>query len=197
MDYLGNWKPWDKWEPDTNQPSGVLSEIARHMELGHKSAANMGSIGFKAGQQLAHKGWRFPSGVFDVATGTTYPGIKGLRALILAGRHDWFQRAAWSGGVPAQVMDIPDAATREFVAKVTQSEPFLGYEGFGYVIIVTMSDGAARVAGVVVKDVSASGLSPHLAAAVSAGPGCAIPAALAAVSSMLAVVALYALRIAP
>jgi hypothetical protein len=54
MDYLGNWKPWDQWEPDTNQPSGVLSEIARHMELGHKSAANMGSIGFKAGHQLAH-----------------------------------------------------------------------------------------------------------------------------------------------
>jgi hypothetical protein len=54
LDYLGNWKPWDQWEPDTNQPSGVLSEIARHMELGHKSAANMGGIGFKAGHQLAH-----------------------------------------------------------------------------------------------------------------------------------------------
>jgi hypothetical protein len=186
MDYMGNRKPWDKFEPDSNQPSDVLSEVARHMEAGHQSAGNMGSVGFNAGHQLSHKGWKFPGGVYDVATNTTYPGIKGLRALILAGRHDWFQRAAWSTGVPAHASEIPDAATREFVSTVTQGGPFLSYEGGDHVILVVISGGAARVAGVVVKDASSSGLSPHLAAAVAAGPGCALPAALLTISSLLA-----------
>lgn len=194
MDSFGYRKPWDKFEPDSNQPSDVLSEVARHMELGHQSADDMGSVGFKAGHQLAHKGWKFPGGVYDVATDTTYPGIKGLRALILAGRHDWFQRAAWSNGEPAHASDIPDATTQEFVSTVTGGGPFLSYAGRDHVILVVISGGAARVAGVVVKDASASGLSPHLAAAVSAGPGCALPAALlVAMSSILA----FALAIAP
>lgn len=198
MDYFGNRKPWDKFEPDSNQPSDILSEIARHMELGHQSAGDMGSVGFKAGHQLSHKGWKFPGGVYDVATDTTYPGIKGLRALILAGKHDWFQRAAWSKGVPARASDIPDAATREFVSTVTEGDPFLSYDASDHVILVVISGGAARVAGVVVKDASASGLSPHFAAAVSAGPGCALPVALlVAMSSLLAIAWHVAPSIAP
>ena len=192
MDYMGNIKPWDKFEPDSNQPSDVLSEVARHMAAGHQSAGNMGSVGFKAGHQLSHKGWKFPGGVYDAATNTTYPGIKGLRALILAGKHDWFQRAAWSTGVPADASDIPDAATREFVATVTQGGHFLSYEGGDHVILVVIAGGAARVAGVVVKDASASGLSPHLTAAVAAGPGCAIPTALLAFASLITVISLIA-----
>jgi hypothetical protein len=34
MDYFGNRKPWDQFEPDSNQPGDILSEVARHMELG-------------------------------------------------------------------------------------------------------------------------------------------------------------------
>ncbi len=105
---------WDKWEPDGPDQRSVLREIARHMRSGWKSRDKLGSVGFKAGHQLAHKGWKFGSGVVDLADGSAIPGIKGLRALIVAGRYDWFEKAAsLAPGTTVNAGDAPTPVERQ------------------------------------------------------------------------------------
>jgi hypothetical protein len=188
MDYY-DLKPWDKFEPDSNRPVDILREVARHMELAHRAAANPSSLGFKAGHQLAHKGWAFPAGVYDVATGTTYPGIKGLRALILAGRYDWFSSAAWSQGQVSTLSEIVDAGTQQFVQTLTQGNQFITYSGRDYVIVVVDRGGTPRVAGVILENAEQSGLTPHFEAAVAARSGCMLPATALILTLAVAVVA--------
>ena len=188
MDYY-DLKPWDKFEPDSNRPGDILREVARHMELAHRASANPSSLGFKAGHQLAHTGWAFPAGVYDVATGTTYPGIKGLRALILAGRYDWFSSAAWGQGQVSTVSEIVDPGTRQFVQTLTQGGQFVTYSGRDHVIIVVDRSGAPRVAGVILENAEQSGLTPHFEAAIAARSGCMLPATAFILTLAIAAVA--------
>jgi hypothetical protein len=187
MNFYGReWKSWDQFEPDSNRAGDILREIARHMELAHRASANPGSVGFKAGHQLAHKGWAFPAGVYDVASGVTYPGIKGLRGLIFAGHHDWFEHVSWSQGQVSSPSEVVDPGTRQFVDTVTQGGSFMSFAGRDFVIVMVERSGTPRVAGVIIQDAAKSGLTPHFEAAVTAGSGCVLPAVVLA--SVLAVV---------
>lgn len=87
-------KSWHEWEPDGPDQGSVLREIARHMKNGWEHRDNPGSTAFKAGHRLAYRGWKFGSGVVDLADASGVSGIKALRVLIIAGRYDWFERAA-------------------------------------------------------------------------------------------------------
>ena len=185
------YKRWDKWEPDGPDQRSVLREIARHMRSGWKSRDKLGSVGFKAGHQLAHKGWKFGSGVVDLADGSAIPGIKGLRALIVAGRYDWFEKAAsLAPGTTVNAGDAPTPVERQWLSNLAGPTTPLSRIDIGEAQIWMIPDsGGWRVAAVFVKDASASGIKAALELAPATGGGClsALPVVLVVVIVSVAV----------
>ncbi len=168
------YKPWDKWEPDGPDQRSVLGEIARHMRGGWNSRAKLGSVGFKAGHQLAHKGWKFGSGVVDLADGSAVPGIKGLRALIVAGRHDWFEKAAsLAPGTSVNAGGAPTPVERHWLSNLAGPMTPLSRIDVGEAQIWMIPDRDGwRIAAVFVTDASKSGIKAALELAPATGGGC-------------------------
>ena len=168
------YKRWDQWDPDGPDQRSVLREIARHMRRGWKNRDKLGSVGFKAGHRLAHKGWKFGSGVVDLADGSAIPGIKGLRALIVAGRHEWFEQAAsLAPGTTVNAGDAPTPVERHWLSNLAGPTTPLSRIDIGEAQIWMIPDGDGwRVAAVFVKDASKSGIEAALELAPATGGGC-------------------------
>lgn len=168
------YKRWDQWDPDGPDQPSVLREIARHMRRGWKNRDKLGSVGFKAGHRLAHKGWKFGSGVVDLADGSAIPGIKGLRALIVAGRHEWFEQAAsLAPGTTVNAGDAPTPVERQWLSNLAGPTTPLSRIDIGEAQIWMIPDGDGwRVAAVFVKDASKSGIEAALELAPATGGGC-------------------------
>jgi hypothetical protein len=138
------------------------------------------STAFKAGHQLAYKGWKFPSALVDMADGSEVTGVKALRALIIAGRYDWFERAAaLAPGSVITPMGAGSDIERTWLARlhgpaaqlsrisIDQAEIWMVPEQHGW-----------RVAAIFVHDASASGLKPVLQLATATSGGCLVASAL-------------------
>lgn len=168
------YKRWDQWDPDGPDQRSVLREIARHMRRGWNSRDKLGSVGFKAGHQLAHKGWKFGSAVVDLADGSAIPGIKGLRALIVAGRHEWFEQAAsLAPGTTVNAGDAPTPVERQWLSNLAGPTTPLSRIDIGEAQIWMIPGGDGwRVAAVFVKDASKSGIKAALELATATGGGC-------------------------
>lgn len=165
------WKTWHDWAPDGSDQRSVLSEIARHMESAWQFRADPGNVRFKAGHQLAHKGWKFSAGVEDRAGELAVPGIKGLRALIIAGRHEWFQEAAQlAPGEPVTAIDAPSQAARNLLGNLCGITTVLSrIKVHGAEIWLAPDADGWRVVDVIVDDPSAIGLNVQLTAAARGG----------------------------
>lgn len=167
-------KTWHEWQPNGADPGSVLAEIARHMRNAWVYRANTGDTHFKAGWQLAHKGWKFGGGLIDLADGAGVPGINAVRALIIAGRQDWFEQAAAAApGQMSTVFDAPSLAERNYLANLCGPGATLNRirVNGAEIWMVPQSDGW-RVAAVFVRDASASGLKQVMQLAVATGGGC-------------------------
>lgn len=173
-----NWKSWHEWQPDGPDVRSVLAEVSRHMKNGWEHRAKPGSTRFKAAHQLSHKGWKFPSGVVDVADGWVTPSIKALRALIIAGRYDWFERGAMlAPGVAATASEAPTPHEQAALAKVFGPlTPFRRIDiGEAEIWMVAQPDGW-RIAIVYVRDMSTSGVKEILQLASATRGGCLVVA---------------------
>jgi hypothetical protein len=179
MTFYGD-KPWHEFDQiSTFLPSGLLFEVARHMENGFEHRDQPSSSRFRAGHQLAHKGWRFPAGLYDASTGQVTPGIKAIRALMVSGKHSWFSEAAMvlamkdiQSVTPA---DVSDPGARKFVEYVGRGEPLYRVEGREWVILMCNTADGWRIAGVVVRDAEAAGIKDALVMSAAMSSGCLIP----------------------
>lgn len=184
-------KSWHGWEPDGPDQRSVLREIARHMKNGWEHRGNPGSTAFKAAHQLAHKGWKFGSGIVDLADGSGVPGIKALRALIIAGRYDWFERAAaLAPGDRVTAADAPTSVERDYLLRLCGLGTPLSRFHLPDADIWMLAEPAGwRVAAVFVRDASASGLKDVLLLATAKSGGClTLLVAIAGAVGLLAVV---------
>lgn len=168
------YKSWHEWEPDGSDQQSVLKEVARHMQNAWEHRDKPGSTRFKAGHQLAHKGWKFGSGVVDLADGSAVAGIKALRALIIAGRHDWFQRAAEvAPGESVTALDAPTTTERTYLANLCGPGTRLSRIRLDDADIWMLPERAGwRIAAVFVRDFSASGLKQVMQLATATHGGC-------------------------
>ena len=165
-------KSWHEWEPDGPDQGSVLREIARHMRNAWEHREKIGSTNFKAGHQLAHKGWKYGAGVVDLSDGSAIPGIKALRALIIAGRYDWFERASSMGpGEGVTALEAPTGIERDYLLRLGGPGARLSRFKLDDAEIWMLPESAGwRVAAVFVRDFSASGLQQALT--VTKGGGC-------------------------
>ena len=182
-------KSWHEWEPDGPDQGSVLREIARHMKNGWEHSDNPASTDFKVGHRLAYRGWKFGSGVVDLADGSGVSGIKALRALIIAGRYDWFERAAaMAPGDNVTPADAPRSVDRDYLLRLSGLGTPLSRFHLPDADIWMLAEPAGwRVASVFVHDASASGLKDALLLATTKGGGCltlliAIPGVIAALA---------------
>lgn len=183
-------KSWHEWEPDGPDQGSVLREIARHMKNGWENRDNPGSTAFKAGHQLAYKGWKFGSGVVDLADGSGVSGIKALRVLIIAGRYDWFERAAaMAPGDRVTPADAPRSVDRDYLLRLAGPATPLSRFHLPDADIWMLAEPAGwRVASVFLRDASASGVKDALLLATAKGGGClTLLVAIAGVIAALAV----------
>jgi len=168
------YKVWHQWAPEGSDQRSILTEIAWHMKNAWEYRATPGNTHFKAGLQLAHKGWKLGGGLVDLADGTGVPSIKGLRALIISGRHDWFERAAaLAPGKPATAADAPSESERAYLANLCGAQTTLSRIKVDGAEIWMVSDSAGwRVAAVFVDDAAASGLKATMQLAAATQGGC-------------------------
>jgi hypothetical protein len=174
LNELHSGKSWQAWEADGSDQRSVLWEIARHMANAWKWREKPGSTKFKAGYQLAHKGWKFGSGLVDLADGSATPGIKALRALIIAGRHDWFENAGGlAPGESRTALSVPSEKERLWLTSLCGPTTTLSrIELDGAEIWMVPESQGWRVAAVFVDDASASGLKQGLQLASATRSGC-------------------------
>jgi len=180
VSFYGN-KPWHEFDQiSTFHPSGLLFEVARHMENGFEHRDQPNSSRFRAGHQLAHKGWRFPAGLYDASTGQVTPGIKAIRALMVLGKHSWFSEAAMILSIndlkAVTPADISDPGARRFAEYVGRGEPLYRYESREWVILMCNTPDGWRIAGVVVRDAEAAGIKDALVMSAAMSTGCLVPA---------------------
>lgn len=182
---------WDKWEAEGTDQRAVLREIARHMRNAWQHRDNLGSVYFKAGHQLAHKGWKFGAGVVDLADGMAIPGIKGLRVLIVSGRHEWFERAAeLAPGQAGTAADAPTPAEKSYLANLAGPLTPLSRIDVGDAEIWLIPEqGGWRVAAVFVRDATRSGIKTALELAPATRGGClsTLPIVLITVAAWIVV----------
>ena len=184
------YKVWHEFDNAASlSASSLLLEVARHMQNGYEHRDKPKSARFNAGHELAHKGWRFPAGLYDVATGQMTSGIKAIRALIVSGKASWFQDAAFMAMEnlePTSPADVSDVGARNFVASVSRGELLYRIEGPEWVILMSPTRAGWRIAGIVVRDAEAAGIKDALVMSAAMSPGCAIVSiALAAAVAML------------
>lgn len=180
MSSYGN-KPWHEFDTLAGLfPETLLFEVARHMENGFEHRDQPNSSRFRAGHQLAHKGWRFPAGLYDASTGQVTPGIKAIRALMVSGKHSWFSEAAMVLAMkdiqPVTPGDVSDPGARKFVEYVGRGEPLYRVEGREWVILMCNRADGWRIAGVVVRDAEAAGIKEALVMSATMSSGCLVPA---------------------
>ena len=168
------YKVWHQWAPEGSDQRSILTEVAWHMKNAWEYRATPGNTRFKAGLQLAHKGWKFGGGVVDLADGTGVPSIKGLRALIISGRYDWFERAAaLAPGKAATAADAPSAQERAYLSNLCGPHTTLSRIKVDGAEVWMAPDSAGwRVAAVFVDDASASGLKATMQLAAATQGGC-------------------------
>jgi hypothetical protein len=181
------WKTWHDWTPDGTDQRSVLDEIARHMKSAWEFRADPGNVRFKAGHQLAHKGWKFRAGVESRDGTLALPGIKGLRALIIAGRHEWFEEASrLAPGEAVTAIDAPSQPARNLIGNLCGiATPLARFKVHGAEIWMSPEPDGWRVVDVIVDDPSAIGLSQATSAT---GSGCLGSAAAALVVVALGLV---------
>lgn len=174
------YKVWHEFDNAAGlSASTLLGEVARHMENGYEHRDQPKSARFNAGHQLAHKGWRFPAGLYDVASGQMTSGIKAIRALIVSGKASWFRSASFMamGDLKATTpSDVSDLGARQFVASVSRGEQLYRLEGPDWVILMCPTTAGWRIAGIVVRDAEAAGIKDALVMSAAMSPGCLIPA---------------------
>jgi hypothetical protein len=177
---LYGYKVWHEFDSSAGlSASSLLNEVARHMENGYEHRNQPKSARFNAGHQLAHKGWRFPAGLYDVATGQMTSGIKAIRALIVSDKASWFRSASFMAMGDLQVTtpaDVSDLGARQFVASVSRGEQLYRLEGPEWVILMCPTTAGWRIAGIVVRDAEAAGIKDALVMSAAMSPGCLIPA---------------------
>jgi hypothetical protein len=196
MSFARGFTPWHEFDDiSAFLPAGLLREVARHMENGYNHRDQPNSTRFRAGHQLAHKGWRFPAGLYDASTGQVTPGIKAIRALMITGKHSWFADAslliAMSNPDSVTPADVADPGARKFVEYVGRGEPLYRVEGGEWVILMCRTTDGWRIAGVVVRDAEAAGIKDALVMSAAMSPGCLVPAlsVLALAAAVLGVTA--------
>jgi hypothetical protein len=142
-----------------------------------------GSTHFRAGHQLAHKGWKFGSGVVDLADGSAVPGIKALRALIIAGRHEWFERAAaLAPGESLTALDAPSGVERTWLSNLCGPTTRLSrIRADGAEIWMVSEPNGWRVAAVFVDDFSTGGLKQVMQLAAATHGGCLLTTSAAVI----------------
>ena len=176
---LYGYKVWHEFDNSAGlSASSLLNEVARHMENGYEHRNQPKSARFNAGNQLAHKGWRFPAGLYDVATGQMTSGIKAIRALIVSGKASWFRSASLMAMGSLQAVtpaDVTDQGARKFVAAVSRGEPLYRLEGPEWVILMCPTSAGWRIAGIVVRDAETAGIKDALVMSAAMSPGCLIP----------------------
>jgi len=187
---LYGYKAWHEFDNAAGlSASTLLGEVARHMENGYEHRDQPKSARFNAGHQLAHKGWQFPAGLYDAATGQMTSGIKAIRALIVSGKSTWFRSASYLALGELQVTtpaNVSDHGARQFVASISRGELLYRIEDPEWVILMCPTSAGWRIAGIVVRDAEAAGIKDALVMSAAMSPGCAIVSiALAAAVAML------------
>jgi hypothetical protein len=172
------WKTWHEWEADAPDQESVLREIARHMKDAWAYRDKTGNVRFKAGHQLAYKGWKFGGGLVDLSDGVAIPAIKALRALIIAGRYDWFEQAAdHAPGQPATIADAPSEHEAVWLARLCGAGTTFGrIKVDGAEVWMWPEPAGWRVVAVFVTDAEKSGIKDMMLLAKAGSGGCALAA---------------------
>ena len=174
---MNSWSEFDQYASLT--PASLLNEVARHMENGYDNREQPDSTRFRAAHQLAHKGWRFPSGMYDTQSGQMTSGIKAIRALIICNKSNWFRSAARRVDQdmrPTRRTSIEDAGTAQFVSSIARGSSIYHLEAEDHVIFLTQTNSGWRIAGMICKDALGSGIKDALVMSAAMSRGCVIPA---------------------